>query len=130
MDEVGPRDHGVCGLRLTGMHIDFGMFSRTSGIPWVPAIDINDIIMRSLQLRLREIREKILVTAVTINDDDLLAAVPAHFVGGFLQQIKLHVHAVGNRSGFMPRLSDLAEIISRKNDGIFVCGGMFGGIAK
>src|SRR6266576_2810865 len=62
--------------------------------------------------------------AVAVHDDDFLAAVARHLVGGFLQQFQLELHTVGHRTGLVLRFKNLSEIIFWKNDGEFLLGGM------
>src|SRR2546422_7824634 len=50
--------------------------------------DVHDVIMRRLELRLREKGEQAVVAAVTVDDDDFPAAIACHLVGRFLQQLQ------------------------------------------
>ena len=85
--------------------------------------------MRLVELCLREIRQQAVVAAVAVDDQDFLAAVAGHLVGGFLQQGELQVAAVGHGAGLVPRLGDLAEIIFGENDRVFFFGGVQRGVA-
>ena len=67
--------------------------------------------------------------AVAVDDQDFLAAVAGHLVGGFLQQGELQVAAVGHGAGLVPRFSDLAEIVFGEDDGVFLLGGVQRGVA-
>ena len=80
--------------------------------------------MRLLQLRLREERQQMFVAAVTIHDDDLLATIARHLVGGFLQELQLHLGAVSDRAGFMHGFKDLPEVIFGKHYSVFLLGGV------
>ena len=85
--------------------------------------------MRLVELRLREERQQAVVAAVAVDDQNFLAAVARHLVGGLLQQGELHGAAVGHGAGLVPGLGDLTEIIFGENDGVFLLGGMQRGIA-
>ena len=84
--------------------------------------------MRRVELRLREIRKQAVVAAVPVHDDDLLAAIPGHFVGRLLQQFELQPPAVGHRARLLFRFGDLAEIVLRKYDRVFLLGGIEGDV--
>ena len=47
-------------------------------------LNIDDVVVWFVELRLREIREKAFVTAVAVDDKDFVAAITSHLVGGFL----------------------------------------------
>jgi hypothetical protein len=70
-----------------------------------------------------------LVAAVAVNDDHLLAAVARHFVGGLLQQGELHFAAVGDGSGFVAGFGNLSEIIFGEDDCVFLFCGVQRGVA-
>ena len=46
--------------------------------------DVDDVVMRQLQLGLREERQQVFISAVSVHDDNLFAAVAAHLIGGLL----------------------------------------------
>src|SRR5207253_9965821 len=91
--------------------------------------DVDDIIVGFVELRLREEGEKAVVAAVTVDDQDFLAAIARHLVGGLLQQSELQVAAVSHGSGFVARFGDLAEIVFGEDDCVFLLGGMERGVA-
>src|SRR5208337_561627 len=62
--------------------------------------------------------------AVAVDDQDLLASIARHLVGGFLQQGELHAAAVGHGSGLVACLGDLAEVIFREDHRVFLLGRM------
>ncbi len=87
MDEVGPSDHAHGRLALAGMHIR-SRIRFVLGLALGAACDsqhVHDITMRTLELALREKGEQAVVAAVTVHDDDLLAAIPGHLVGCLLE---------------------------------------------
>src|SRR5215467_4631724 len=94
-----------------------------------PPLDVDHVVMGFFQLRLGKKRQQAFVAAMAVYDDDFLAAVAGHFVGGFLQKFQLEVAAVGDGSGFVLGFEDLAEIVLRKNDRIFLFGGVQRGVA-
>src|SRR4029077_17932826 len=85
---------------------------------------VNDIVVGLVELGLREEREQAVVAAVAVHDQDLLAAVAGHLVGGFLQERELQVAAVGHSAGLVLGLGDLAEVVFGENDGILLFGGV------
>ncbi len=97
---------------------------------FVEDVDVDYVIVRLVELGLCEERQQAVVAAMAVDDQDLLAAVARHLVGGFLQERELHRAAVGHGSGLVLSLGDLAEIVFRENDGVFLrFGGMQRGIA-
>ncbi len=87
-------------------------------------LNIDDVVVWFVELRLREIREKALVATVAVDDKNFFAAVAGHLVGGFLQEIQLNLPAVGDGAGFVFGFENLSEIIFRENDGKFLFGGV------
>ena len=81
---------------------------------------IHDVIVRFIELCLREVWKQAIVAAVTIHNDDLLATVARHLIGGLLQQLELKSRTVSHRAWFVLRLKNLPEIIFRKNDRVFL----------
>ena len=67
------------------MHIHRSFLRRAATFRAALVKNVNHVIMRLVELRLRKVREQMLVPAVAINNDDLLAAVPRHLVSGLLQ---------------------------------------------
>ena len=65
---------------------------------------------------------------MAVDDENFLAAVARHLVGGFLQQRQLQVAAVGDGSGLVARFGNLAEIIFGEDDGVFFLGGVQRGV--
>src|SRR5262245_14892785 len=64
-----------------------------------------------------------LIAAVAVDDEYLLAAIARHFVSGLLQELELKLEAVGDSSGFVARFKDLSEVILREHHRIFLFGG-------
>ena len=122
MNEVGARDEGVSSFGFTGVLIDFALQRRTAGRIRRAIHDVDDVVAASGELRLREEGQQVVVTAVAVDDQDLLAAVARHFVGGFLQEFKLYVRAVGDGSRLVAGFEDLPEIVSREDHGVFLLG--------
>ena len=60
-----------------------------------------------------------------VHDHDLLAPVARHLIGRLLQQIKLHVHAVGDGSRLLPRLRDLSKVVRGKDHRVLLLRAMF-----
>lgn len=85
--------------------------------------------MGLFELRLREKGKKAFVAAVAVDDDDFLAAVAGHFVGGFLEKFELEFAAVSDGAGFVFGFEDLAEEILREDDSVFLFGGVQRGVA-
>src|SRR4029077_5506847 len=131
MDEVGAGDHGVGGFVFTGVVIDAGgFFGRASGAAAFTVQDVDDVIVRTIELRLSEKGKQMFVASVTVDDDDFLAAVARHLFGGFLEELQLQFHAVGNGAGFVLGFENLSEVVLRKNDGVFLLGGFQGSMAN
>ena len=82
--------------------------------------DVNDVIARRRELCLREQREQAVVAAVTIHDQDFLAAVARHLLHGFLQERELGAQAVGDRSRLLLGFEDLPEVVLGKDHGVFL----------
>src|SRR5712691_512407 len=61
-----------------------------------------------------------LVSTVTVDDEDFPAAIARHFTGGLLEQLQLEFHAVGNGSGLVLGFKNLPEVVLRKNDGVLL----------
>src|SRR6266852_4763972 len=64
-----------------------------------------------------------LVSAVAV-DDDFLAAIASHLIGGFLKQFQLKFHAIRDGARLVLGLKDLAKIIFGKNDGVLLLRGV------
>ena len=122
MNKVWTRDHHLRGLALSCVHIEGVCLGRTS-LLWSPLIkNVDDIVVRLVQLCLREIRKKTAIAAVTVDDQHLLAAIAGHLVGGLLQQGKLQAAAISHRSWLMLCLGNLTEVVFGKNDRVFLLG--------
>ena len=65
---------------------------------------------------------------MTVHDQDLLAAVARHLVGGLLQQGQLKPAAIGHGAGLVLRFRDLSEVVFGKNDDVFLFRGVQSGI--
>ncbi len=71
-------------LALSGVHVDLGLLWR-SAMLWRMLVEhIDDIVVGLVELRLREVGEQAIVAAVTVDDQDFLAAVAGHLIGGLL----------------------------------------------
>ena len=84
------------------------------------AEDVDHVIAGAGELGLSEQREQAVVAAVAVDDDDLLAAVARHLAHRLLQQGELRRQAVGDGSGLLARLEDLAEVVLGKHDGVLL----------
>ena len=112
------------------MHVVLGFQRRTAGdVLARQSEDVDHVIARRGQLRLREQRQQALVAAVAIDDEDFLAAVARHLLHRFLQQRELRAQAVGDGSGLLLRFEDLSEVILGENDGVFLLDGVHHGEA-
>jgi len=80
--------------------------------------------VRLVELRLREEGKQMLVSAVAVDDDDFLAAIARHLIGGFLKEFQLKFHAVRDGARLVLGFKNLAEIIFGKNDGVLLLRGM------
>src|SRR6202162_5361347 len=85
--------------------------------------------MRLVQLRLREIGEQAVVSAVAVDDNYLLASVARHLVGSFLQESELRLATVSHSAGLATGLGKLSEIIFGEDDDVFFLGRVQSGIA-
>src|SRR5580704_8712156 len=61
---------------------------------------------------------------MAVDDDDLLAAITRHLVGGFLKQRKLQIAAIGDGAGLVASFGNLPEIVFGEDDSIFFLGGV------
>jgi len=110
MDEIGRA------IMLTDVSLSPACMSVERSDLWAgspagarDALHVHDVIMGRLELRLREKRQQAVVAAMTVHDDDLLAAISGHLVGRLLQQLELQAPAVGHRAGLVLRLEDLPK---------------------
>src|SRR4029077_5676320 len=85
--------------------------------------------MRLIELSLRKIRKQAVVPAVAVDDQNLLATIAGHLVGGLLQQGHLHTATVSYGTGFVLGFCDLTKIVFREHDRVFLLRGMECGIA-
>src|SRR5712692_8182500 len=76
--------------------------------------------MRAIELRLGEKGKQVLVSPMAVDDNDFLAAIARHFIGGFLEQFELEFHTVRDGSRFMLGFENLAEVVLRKNEGVLL----------
>ena len=130
MNKIRMRDQSVGGFVFAGVVINAGGFlGRTAGATAFADYSVDDVVVRLFELRLREIGDEALVAAVAVDDEDFLAAVAGHLVGGFLEKLELEIAAVGDGAGFVLGFEDLAKIVFRKNDGVFLLGGVKRGVA-
>src|SRR5882672_1506465 len=125
MDKVRVRNQGVGSFVFAGVIVDAGGFFRgTAGAAAFAVEDVHDIVVWLIHLRLREEGKQVLVAAVTVHDDDFLAAIARHLVGRFLKQLQLKLHAVRDGARLVLGLKNLAKIIFRKNDGVLLLRGV------
>src|ERR1041385_9088992 len=89
VDQVRARDQRVCGFRFAGMLIHFRLQLRPPCRINRPIHDVDHVIVTRGQLGLGKEREQVIVAAMSIYDEDLLATVTGHFIGGFLKQLEL-----------------------------------------
>src|SRR5277367_3146498 len=101
MHQVGARDHHGGGLGFACVHIYVVFFYWAALGFFAAPLHVDYVIVRLIELGLREIWEQVFVAAVAIHDDDFFAAVAGHFVGGFLQQLQLQIGAVGDGTGLV-----------------------------
>jgi len=114
MDGVGARDHHLRGFAFAGVHVDGGFPGRAAFVRSALVENVDHVVVRFIELGLREVRKQALVAAVAVDDDHFLAAVASHLVGGFLQQGELHPAAVSHGSGLVTGFGNLAKIYSGK----------------
>jgi hypothetical protein len=91
--------------------------------------DVDDVIAWAGHLSLGKEREEAVVAAVAVDDDDLFAAVSGHFGDGFLEECELGGEAVGDGAGLLAGFKDLAEVVGREDDGVFLLDGVEDGEA-
>ena len=65
---------------------------------------------------------------MAIDDDDLPAAIAGHLARRLLQQLELQPATVGDGSGFVLRLEDLAVVLLGEHHRVFLLGGVERGI--
>src|SRR5882672_8315901 len=124
MHKIWVRDERVGSFVFAGVIVDAGGFFRTAGAAAFAVEDVHDIVVWLIHLRLREEGKQVLIAAVAVDDDDFLAAVARHLVGGFLKQPQLKLHAVGHGARLVLGLKNLAKIIFGKNDGVLLLRGV------
>ena len=125
MRRARPRRHqiGDFAFARVPVHARFGRRRRRIRIrrrPAVPRHRVHHVILRRIELALREELQQIRIPAVPVDDDHFPAAVPRHLGHRLLQQFQLQFRAVGDRSRLMPRLENLAEIVGRKKDRVLL----------
>src|SRR6267143_404958 len=74
----------------------------------------------AIEVRLGEEGKQMPVSAMTVDDDNLLAAIACHLIGRFLEQLQLEFHAVGDGSRFVFGFKNLSEVVLRKNNGVLL----------
>ena len=104
------------------MHVHGGLFLRPTWRCFHQAKHVDDVVVLLLELRLCKERQQALVSAVSVHNDDLLAAVSGHLVSRFLQKFQLQVSAIGNRSRLVLGFKNLTKVIFREYDGILLLG--------
>src|SRR6266571_5865328 len=110
------------------MHVDLRFLWWSAVVGRVFIENIDHIVVKLIELGLRKVGEQAVIAAMAVDDQDFLAAVAGHFVGGFLQQGELQVAAVGHGSRLVASLGDLAEIIFGKYDYVLLLGGVQRGV--
>ena len=121
VDEIGAGDEHVGGLNFTTVHVEGCLEGGAAGDVFVgQAEDVDDVVALTGQLGLSEEREQGFVAAMAVDDYNFLAAVTCHFADGFLQERELGGEAVGEGAGLLARFEDLAEVVLREDDGIFL----------
>src|ERR1043166_5199396 len=85
-------------------------------------VNVHDIVMGRGHLRLGEEGKQVIIPAMSVDDQDLLASVARHFVRSLLEEFQLQLRAVSHGAGLMLRFENLAEVILGKNDRIFTLG--------
>src|SRR5690348_1456650 len=65
---------------------------------------------------------------MTVDDDDFLAAVAPHLVSGSLQELQLNGARISHRTRLVSRFGNLAEVIRREDNGVFLFRGVNGGV--
>src|SRR5438094_5863601 len=106
----------VGGFVFAGVVIDpGGLLCRPAGAVAFAVKHVHYVVLGAGHLCLREEGKQVFVSAVAVHDDDFLAAVARHLVGGFLQQFQLELHTVGHRTGLVLRFKNLSEIRSEEH---------------
>src|SRR4051794_7805463 len=105
------------------MHVDLRFLRRPSLVGRAFIEDVDDVVVRFIQLSLGEIREQALVAAMPVDDQNLLASVSRHLVARFLEQLELQSAAVRHGSSLMAGFGDLSEVIFREDDRILLLRG-------
>src|SRR5690349_17980663 len=120
MNKVWTRNHHLRRFALAGMHVQFVGAGWTSMSRRALVEDVDHIVMRFIELCLREIRQEAVVASVAIHNQDLFAAIAGHLIRRFLEKGKLKTTAVGHGSWLVLGFRNLAEIILGKNHSIFL----------
>src|SRR5579864_1920230 len=118
------RDHHGRSFRFPGMHVHGCFLRRPTRWRLDEAENIDNIVVLFLELALSEVWQQALIPALSVYDDDFLAPIARHFIGGLLQQFQLQVAAVSDGTGLMSRLENLTKIIFRIYDRILLLGRM------
>src|SRR5258705_4887747 len=120
VNEIRMRNHGVGGFGLAGVHIEWVFFQCVFRLRVGAPLNIDDVVVRAIKLRLREIGKKTLVAAVAVDDKNFLTAIAGHFVSGFLKKVELYLAAVSDSAGLVLGFENLSEIILREDHSIFL----------
>src|SRR5215469_1558624 len=111
------------------MHVDLRLLLRTA-ILWGPFVKhVHNIVMRLVELRLCKVRKQAAVASVAVDDQNFLAAVTRHLVGGFLEECELESAAVGHAARLVFGLGNLSEIVLGEDDSVFPIGCVQRGVA-
>ena len=77
---------------------------------------INDIIARTGKLDLGEVVDQIIISAMRIDDDDLMQPVTGDFTAGILHQADDQLRLNANGAGHVAGFQDLGKDEIREND--------------
>ena len=85
--EIGMRNDGVRSFGLACVHVERIFLQRVFRMGVLSPLHVDHVVVRLIELRLREIGQKTFVASMTVDEEHFFAAVTRHLVGGFLQQI-------------------------------------------
>src|SRR5579864_8285172 len=70
VNEIGTGDHHLGGFAFAGVHVDLRLFRWTASLRRAFVENVNDIVVRLVELGLREVREQALVAAMAVNNQN------------------------------------------------------------
>jgi hypothetical protein len=130
VDEIGAGDEHGGGFALASVHVHGGFEGGAAGdVEMGQTEDEDDIVAGAGELGLGKEREKAVVAAVSVDDDDFFAAVAGHLGDCFLEEGELGGEAVGDGAGLLASFKDLAEVVGREDDGVLLLDGVEDGEA-